>query len=292
MPQNVAHGRIGRLMYVERLQFLSSEFEIRANSRELLDQVCGFAPHLQQEFPISHRFTISITWTGEEFCIRNGDVCEDYEISATVVIDQLFKRMHRLALANLPDHIRLRAVTGNQDRQAFLMVGPKCSGKTTLAVRLLLAGFEVCGDELTLLLDGVAIAFPRRFLVRGDCVELLPQLKSCDEFVAFAEKPARETLIGVDPIGLGKPWRLTPRKLSTVFLIESNYGARTIIRPCGKLDMLRRIIPQCTPPSSKRTNWIGDLSRTIDNTNTFMLHLGELNSAVLAVKEILESQQP
>jgi hypothetical protein len=52
--------------------------------------------------------------------------------------------------------------------------------------------------------------------------------------------------------------------------------------------MLRRIIPQCTPPASKRANWIGDLSRTIDNTDTFMLRLGELDSAVLAIKEILE----
>ncbi len=275
-------------MHVERLQFLSTEFEIRTNSPELLDQVCDLAPHLQQEFSISHCRTISITWTGEEFRISNGDGSEDCELSTTIVIDQLFTRMHRLALANLPDHIRLRSVTGNHAGLAFLMVGPKCSGKTTLAVRLLLAGYDVCGDELALLLDGQAVAFPRRFLVRGDCVELLPQLKSSEEFIAFASNPARETLIGVDPVELGRSWRLTPLKVSAFFFVEPNYGARTTIRPCGKLEMLRRIIPQCTPPHSKRANWIGDLSRTIDSTDTFMLNLGELDSAVLAMKEILE----
>jgi hypothetical protein len=274
-------------MHVERFQFLSTEFEIRTNSLELLDQVCGVAPHLQQEISISHCHTISIAWTGEEFRISNGNGGEDYEISSTIVIDQLFTRMHKLALANLPDHIRLRAVTGNHAGQAFLMVGQKCSGKTTLAVHLLLAGYDVCGDELALLLDGQAVAFPRRFLVRGDCLELLPQLKSSEEFIASAAKPVRETLIGIDPIGLGKPWRLVPLDVSAFFFIEPNYGARTTIQPCGKLQMLRHIIPQCAPPGSKRANWIGDLSHTIDNTNTFMLRLGELNSAVLAIKEIL-----
>lgn len=287
MPQNVAHGGIGRLMHVERIQLLSSEFEIRTNSLELLDRVCCLAPRGQHEFSISHGCRISITWTGEEFRISNSDGGEDYELSTTAVIELLFKRMHRLALANLPDHIRLRAVTGNQAGQAFLIVGSKCSGKTTLALSLLLAGYDVCGDELALVRDGQAVAFPRKFLVREDCVELLPQLKSYQEFVDSAAHPARETLIAVDPTGMGKPWRIMPLEVSAIFLLEPNYGARTTIQPCGKLEMLKHIIPQCTPPSSKRANWIGDMSSTVDNTHTFTLRLGELSSAVLAMKEIL-----
>jgi hypothetical protein len=78
-----------------------------------------------------------------------------------------------------------------------------------------------------------------------------------------------------------------PLEVSAFFLLEPNYGARTTIQPCGKLEMLRHIIPQCTPPSSKRANWIGDMSRTVDNTHTFVLRFGELDSAVLAMKEIL-----
>jgi hypothetical protein len=274
-------------MHVERIQLLSSEFELRTNSVELLDRVCCLAPRVQQEFSISHGCRISVTWTGEEFRISNADGGEDSELSTTVVIDRLFQRMHRLALANLPDYIRIRAVTGSQAGQAFLIVGPKCSGKTTLAISLLLAGYDVCGDELALVRNGQAVAFPRRFLVRGDCVELLPQLKSYQEFTDSNSHPARETLIAVDPTGLGKPWRLMPLEISALFLLEPNYGARTTIQPCGKLEMLRHVIPQCTPPSSDRANWISDMSRTVDNTHTFVLRLGKLDSAVLAIKEIL-----
>jgi hypothetical protein len=274
-------------MLVERIQLLSCEFEIRTNSLELLDRVCCLAPRVQQEYSISQRSAISITWTGEEFRISNGDGVEDYELSTTTVIEQIFKRMHRLALANLPDHIRLRAVTGIQAGRVFLIAGPKHSGKTTLAVSLLLAGYDVCGDELALVLDGQAVAFPRKFLVRGDCLELLPQLKTYQEFTDSASHSARDTLIAIDPTGLGKPWHLMPLDVSAFFLLEPNYGARTTIQPCGKLEILRHIIPQCTPPSSRRANWIGDMSRTVDNTDTFVLRFGELNSAVLAIKEIL-----
>lgn len=287
MPKNVAHGGIGRLMHAERIQLLSSEFEIRTNSRELLDRLCSLAPCVPQEFSISLGCTISITWTGEEFHISSSGGGEDYELSTTAVIDRLFKQMHRAALANLPDHTRLRAVTGIHAGRVFLIVGPKCSGKTTLAVSLLLAGYDVCGDELAMVRDGQAVAFPRKFLVRGDCVELLPQLKSYQEFADLASPPARETLVAIDPRGLGKPWHLMPLEVSAFFLLEPNYGARTTIHPCGKLEMLRNIIPQCTPPSSKRANWISDMSRTVDNTRTFVLRFGELDSAVLAMKEIL-----
>ena len=291
MPQKIAHRRVGRLMHVERIQILSSEFEIRTNSCELLDLVCYVTAHAQQAFSISHRSVISVTRSGEEFRISNDNGGEDCEMSAAVVIEQLFKRMHRMALANLPDHVCLRAVTGNQAEKAFLIVGPKSSGKTILAVRLLLAGFDISGDELTVLLDGKAVAFPRRFIVQGDCVELLPELKSCEEFATFASNPARETVIHFDPTRLGRPWLLVPRHVSAIFFLEPNYGARTRIEPCGKLEMLRRMMPHCMPPISKRANWIGDLSRTVDDSKTYMLRIGELDSAVLAVKERLKQQR-
>jgi hypothetical protein len=276
-------------MHVERIQFLSSEFEIRTNSFELLDRLTYIAPRAQQELPISHPCKIVVTWDGEEFSISRSDGGEDRESSVTTATDCLFKRMHRTALANLPDHIGLRAVTANQDGKAFLIVGPRCSGKTTLAVSLLLAGYDVSGDELCLVHDCQAVAFPRKFLMHGDCVELLPGLK---EFTDAAAHPDRETLIAVDPIGLGRSWRLVPQEVSAFFLLEPNFGARTTIQSCGKLEMLRQIIPQCTPPSSKRANWIADMSCTVDNTRTFMLRLGAMDSAVLAMKEILGCPQP
>ena len=275
-------------MHVERIQILSSEFEIQDELSELLDPVCYIAAARAAGIFDLASLVISVTWSGEEFRISNDNGGEDCEMSAAVVIEQLFKRMHRLALANLPDHVCLRAVTGNKADKAFLIVGPKSSGKTTLAVRLLLAGFDISGDELTVLLDGKAVAFPRRFIVHGDCVELLPELKSCEEFATFASNPARETVIHFDPTRLGRPWPLVPRHVSAIFFLEPNYGARTRIEPCGKLEMLRRMMPHCMPPSSKRANWIGDLSRTVDNSRTYMLRIGELDSAVLAMKERLQ----
>jgi hypothetical protein len=118
-------------------------------------------------------------------------------------------------------------------------------------------------------------------------VALLPQLRSYQEFADLASHPARETIIAIDPRDLGKPWRLMPLEVSAFFLLEPNYDARTTIQSCGKLEMLKHIIPHCTPPSSKRENWISDMSRTVNNTRTFVLRFGELDSAVLAINEIL-----
>lgn len=286
MPEDIAHRGTGPLIYAKRLSFLASEFEIQTNSQALLEQVIYFAKQPEQEFPISHRRTIPFTWTGEEYRIGDGEDDDESELSRVLAIEKLYKRLHREALANLREHTRVLAAVGIHQEHSFLIVGPQRTGKSTLAVRLLLEGYEICGDELALLHDGKAVAFPRSFLLHGDSLALLPQLASITEVGEPGRPAVRQRLVAVDPLKLGERWRLAPLPVRSVFFLEPNYGARSMAVPCGKLEMTRRVIPQCTPRASGG-NWIGDLCAIIDCAETFNLQLGELDSAVAAISSIL-----
>src|SRR5271157_1667866 len=99
-----------------------------------------------QDVPVTHRSTVTITWSGAEFWL-SGDGINDFELSVTSVLETLYQHLHHSAIAAMPDHIRMRAVTGMHAARSFLIAGPPRAGKTTLALRLMLGGFDITGDD-------------------------------------------------------------------------------------------------------------------------------------------------
>ena len=287
MPEDPSPRGSDSLILAERLRFLSCEFEIRSNCADFMGRLGYLAQRAEQQFPLAERCTIEVMRTDEGYRISDDGGEAEAELSASSAFDRLFQRMHRRVLDGLPDHIRIHAASGNGPDGAFLLVGPKRSGKTTLVLRLIAEAYDVTGDELVLLRDGQAVAFPRRFYVREGSLDLLPQVNALHASAPFVHNAREGRLIAVDPIQLGRPWRISPARVSAIFFIEPNHGARTTVVPCRKVDMVRRIIPECTPPASGRPDWIADLCRSVDHAGTFTIRLGELESAVLAIGRIL-----
>ncbi len=174
------------LPLVEHIRLLACEFEIRTNCAALLTEFNAIAQRAEQDIAVTSREMVGITWDGVEFSIVDGDSDEDYELSATSAIDTLFRRLHRRAIGSLPDHIRIRAASGIAREGYFLLLG---TGKTTMAVQLMLDGRAIVGDELVLVCDGQAVAFPRKFELREESVPLIPRLTVIGRFAGIAANP-------------------------------------------------------------------------------------------------------
>jgi hypothetical protein len=114
----------------------------------------------------------------------------------------------------------------------------------------------------------------------------MPSSAVLDRFGSFSNSQAGQ-LIALDPLEFGKPWRIVSAPVSTIIYIEPNHGAQTALRRCGKVEMTRRVLPQCAPPVSGRRDWLGDLCATVDRADTFLIELGDLDSALAATKEVL-----
>jgi hypothetical protein len=99
--------------------------------------------------------------------------------------------------------------------------------------------------------------------------------------------PQEGRLIAVDPICFGRPWRIGAAPIAAILFVEPNHGARTTIVPSRKVDMVRRIVTECTPPASGRPGWLADLCRAVDHAATVIVRLGELDSAVGAIAQVL-----
>lgn len=275
------------MSYIEHIRLLCCEFEIRTNSRELIDRLSLITQRAEQDVPVVERRTATIDWTGEEFSINIDGVDPDFEMSVTSALETLYQHLHSRAIAALPDHIPIKAASGMHAGRAFLIIGPERAGKTTLALGLMLEGVDITGDELVLLHDGKAHAFPRKFHAREESLGRLPKLRLIAKFAGSVTNPQAGRIVALDPLEFGKPWRIAPASVSTILYIEPNFGGRSALRRSGKVEMVRRVLPHCASPVSGRRAWLGDLSATVDGADTFVMELGELDSAVVAIKKLM-----
>jgi len=228
-----------------------------------------------------------VMWTGEEYRISGGGYPDEFELSLPVAFNTLFSRLHDRAIGNMADHTRIHAASGLGSRGMFLLVGEKWAGKTTLAMHLLLHGFDIVGDELVLLQGGTAITFPRRFYLRYTALELLPSLVDSTRGAPFVNAEIQGRLLAIDPLTLGRPWRIRPAPIQAVIFIEPNHGGASSLVASSKVDMVRRVLAQCTPPESGRRDWLADLCATINRAETMVLHLGDLASATAALRDVI-----
>jgi hypothetical protein len=243
------------------------------------------APQARQAVTIERHREMGAWNDGDEVRLTVDGQDVDFELTALQAGENLLRRMHREALAALPDHVRLRAVIGRSGERSFLVAGPRRSGKTTLALGLLLAGCEVSGDELVLLRGGWAVAFPWRFMVNEPSVALLPPLRALPPVVARGGALARDWWFAADPTDFGRPWDIRPAAIESVFWLEPGHGSRSVVTEAGKLAMTRHLLSQTTAPPSGRSGWLGDITRLVEGARTFRVEMGDAASACIAVAD-------
>lgn len=243
--------------------------------------------HADHDIPLVERVDMSVLWEDGEYRIGGGGAGVDTEFNLGTAVDTLIARMHHAALRPFATHTRIHAASGIGPDGMVLLVGDKRSGKTTLAAHLLLQGFEMLGDELVLLRGGQAVTFPRRFYLRPAALDLLPGLGSLAGGAPSAENDREGRMVAVDPPMLGRPWRIRPAPIAAVVFIEPNHTGTSRIATCPKLEMVRQVLAQCSPPASAGAGWVSDLCRTINRCTTVTAHLGDLPTATEALRRFL-----
>jgi len=273
------------------LRLLASEFQIRSNSSDILASLRDMAPRAQQDQPILSRHAWHIAATPGYYRLIDENGVETIAFTAVLMENALRTRVGEQVFAALPHHSVMYAAIGHYAGHGFLLAGGGGSGKTTLAIALLLAGIEVSGDNLVLLRDGQAMAYPRRFFFWESTRSLLPTLP------LYSGPPlllggGRELMSPIDPIDLGCDWRIGPTPIAAVFCLDPNFGGISTLRRCGTLEALQRIVPHCAPPESGDPTWIGRLCAMLDRTQTAILTLGSLDSAIRWIRIALERLPP
>ncbi len=274
------------------IRLLSCEFEIQTNAPVVRDALHLLAVTAEQQVLIDYREELSVTWTGDAFRLAGGGAADEFEIDLRAILEALQRRVQDRAVSMLADHGLIAAACGWHGGEHFLVLGAAGVGKTTLAMRLALDGFDISGDAWVLLHAGQTIAWPRTFEITEEAVALLPQLARLEQLRAIAAQPRAGYRVRLDPQHLGRPWRISPAKVCAIFDLEPNFGAQSVVRPCGKVDMVRRVMARTTAPAVRHGAWLADLCAMVERAATYVVELGDLDSAVAAIASRLPGRGP
>jgi hypothetical protein len=279
-------------MFERSIQLLSCEFHVSTNAEPVVRWLDGVRPSAVQDYPVSRRYRFEVR--GEADGYRVIEEGEDHGVvgglaEAGALVE---RRLHELAFGALADCTKIHAGCATWRNRRFLVVGQGRAGKTTLMTRLLVEGFTVEGDEMVLIRDGRAVAYPRRFGIRRRTLRLVPQVGALAPYLSDVPEPDEPDgyqILALDPSQLGLPWRIGSGPVDVLLLLEGRHAGPTLVRACPDHAMVRGVMAQSTAPSRGRAAWVRDVCMVVRGAASFLLTLGDLDSAVSVVRKCAEA---
>ena len=269
-------------------RFLDLDIRVTTNDPAIIDALMNDVPRTQHSTPALETLTYQLVRADDGYLLSGGDIEPRKERSLVIATQTLIASAGR-AVRNFYHRAPLiSAVTLIHDGRGVLLIGGKGSGRSTLAVALTMAGMSLGGDHLAILDNGLAMPFPGRFLLWSQSLQLLAALPGGAEFDCFKRNATEHTRLALDPVDVGRPWRVEAAPVGAVILLEPNFGGRSRLRQIGATEMSRLALQLCAPPSSPAGFWVGPICAMIGQAETAVLELGTLASAVEVVELFLD----
>ena len=269
------------------LQLLATEICIATDDPAIAAALDYIAPRAEQDVALRARVAYTVLRRGDGFAIeRDGASC-GVVAQRAAVLGELFERIHAATLEPFADAVRVHAASGSCEGRAFLAVGPKGAGKTTLALRLLFDGWRVFGDELVLLREGRTLAFPRKFYVKPGTVGLIPELAGISETLPAVRDARGSPILAFEPGDAGLPWRIETVRPEVVVVIEPAFANESRIDEFPRFRTVERILSQAALPGHRKGEAIQEVCAAVDRCRTFLLRLGPLDAAAAALRDVL-----
>lgn len=227
-----------------------------------------------QPAPASSTVSYEVRRRGDGYEILRDEALEDVQFDSQTVLDAVYRRVQRDALAAWPGAAVLRAVTGRWRDERFVIVGETLWDRSRLALALIGHGVEIEGDDLAILHDGVLTAYPRPLRVCGVDAPLPPRAPAVGDLPGTGDFPTGPWSLDLALAGID--WRITTGPLHIAVALETNYGGHTRVNKLEPLEMARILMSSCDPLSDG-SHAISAVARLASGARCYRLRLGSLD---------------
>jgi hypothetical protein len=219
------------------------------------------------------------------YALHVGEDFVGNTISGAWMIDWIMADITRRSLTSNTDVLALHAGAVSIDGAGVLLPAPPGHGKSTLTCGLVLHGFDLLSDEAALLrLDEPVIdPFPRPISLEEPSLDLLPGLRKrlARTYGAFL---ADRAFVAAEDLRSGSAGE--PCIVRHVVLPKYVEGARTRLTPLAKAEALASMTAQCFNRRVVGGHTLEVLAAVLQHTTSHRLTMGDLPSAVAAIREI------
>jgi hypothetical protein len=214
---------------------------------------------------------------------------DDEEVlDARSVVDHLHSRLFWYSLDQLPRAGVLHAALLRRGSRRVLIAGSLGAGKTTLALRLVRAGYELEGDEHVFLDDDGVVARPRACQVREASLALLPEAAEIIRSAPAYVDDRGCTTFNVDPRLIGGSWRIEKGNVDCVIVLQSNHGGYSSLRHMPPMMVAQALVSELGMRATGRGVPIAAIAELVSRTKGFDLSLGDHRSALKCIDRALD----
>ena len=269
------------------LRYLDLEVEVQVSDRATASIVEWFTPKTTHAAPPMHKLQLELSHkspiyqlVGPAFKINAHTASSAVQAVHSVATDAM--------LHSMPFVAAISAVTLVHKGRSILLVGGPESGRSTLALALAMAGYEVGGDDYALVQQGLVAPMPGRFSIWQSSLRLIAEIPGAERWQALNDVPIQNVRLPIDPTYFGGLWRVSAAPVGAVLLLEPNFGGRSRVRQIQGSDMTRMVLGQSHHLHAEQGRSIREICSILASANTAVLEIGNLTSAVQAITTFLE----
>jgi hypothetical protein len=224
--------------------------------------------------------------------VEDGIVIKEV-LGARAVIDYLHAHLFRRSLADRPQAALLHAACLRRNGRRLLLAGTKSAGKTTFALALTRAGYEIEGDEHVFIDGAGVVARPRACRVKEPALAVLAEMAGgLAKVIAAAPSYTDElygTIFNVDPRTLGSTWRIEVGQVDLVIALHPNHGGYSSIRPLPPTTLVRSLISEIGLREIGHGASVAAVAALAGRAKAFDLSLGDQAGALRCVERAMEA---
>lgn len=171
-----------------------------------------------------------------------------------------------------------------------ILVGEKEFGKTTLLLRLAIAGVSVVGDEHIFFDGNRSIPRPRTMRVKEGSLRYLEPKQA--EQVAAAPKIKDWTgssIFSIAPNLFCGTWSFCPAPIKTIIVLRPNHGGQSSFRKLSPEEAMGPVLKNTILPESGRLSGLANIRQLCFETANWELTLGGLVAAEKLLYELTSS---
>jgi len=206
--------------------------------------------------------------------------------SPSTAFDLLAWHAMREAVSHSDDFVLVHAGAVSSGGRAIVLPASAGSGKSTLVAGLVRAGMTFYSDEVAAFAgDGTVSAVPRSIVLKPTSIPVfeppLPALPAETAPFLTSTYPLRPGDIGSPEIGV-------PAPVGYIVFPEYEKDATTALEPITRAQTLVEMATQCFNLEEVGGRGLEVLARVVDGAGCYRLRVGDLDSAVEAVRSIVE----
>jgi hypothetical protein len=202
------------------------------------------------------------------------------ELTPAGVLQYLHRRVFLLSIEDRPQSLLLHSACLRNAGRRILLVGTEGAGKTTLTLRLVLAGYQIEGDENVFVDGRGVIARPRAMRVKERALAHLPEIADRIAAAPFLTDLYGRKIYNFSPAMTGAPWQIREGTVDLVVLLRPNHGGASSLRPLGALAAGRELMAEIGFPATGRGAAVAALAGLTARAQAFDLSLGNAPQAL------------